>query len=240
MLVSASLSLLVYCGLRALREEQKEQVLARLGIKVRQVSPQDLIERCRVGVGLLSSHLRRRELQVIENQLPDLIAFLTTALKASLSLRQAFEEAALELPPPLDKEIHRLVQELSMGLSLEQALENLSARVPLEDLNLLATAITIASSSGGNLIFTLETLSQTIRERLSLKREIKVLTAQGRFSGLVLSALPIGVLCFLAIFSPQDLKKFLSLPLGWLILIVGLCLNLVGFLLIQKITDIEV
>lgn len=145
----------------------------------------------------------------------------------------------MELPPPLGKEIHQLVQELSLGLSLQQALKNFSTRVPLEDVNLLATAITIASLSGGNLILTLETLSQTIRERLWLRREVKVLTAQGRFSGLVLSALPIGVLCFLTLSSVQDAKRFLSLPSGWLILIVGLTLNLVGFLLIQKITNIE-
>lgn len=212
--------------------------MARLGIEARQISPERLIERLRGG--FLESHFKRKRLQVIENQLPDLVTFLVTALKASLSIRQAFEEASLEIPPPIGKEIHRLVQELSMGLSLEQALENLSARVPLEDINLLATAITIALSSGGNLIFTLETLSQTIRERLSLKREVKALTAQGRFSSLVLSVLPVGVLCFLALFSPKDLLKFLSLPLGWLILVVGLALNLMGFLLIQKITDIEV
>lgn len=113
-------------------------------------------------------------------------------------------------------------------------------RVTLEDARLLAAALTITAETGGNLPHTLDTLATTVRERLQLRREVAVLTTQGRYSGLILSALPLGVLCFLAITVPADLLRFVATPVGLVVLVCGSALNGVGFLAIRKITTIEV
>jgi tight adherence protein B len=189
---------------------------------------------------LLSPLMTKRRLRRVEVQLPDFLLFMSNALRASLSIRQALQEASQQVAAPLGDELRILKKELELGTGLEEALRNMVSRLPLKNLDLTATALITAHQAGGNLVHILDSLSEAIRQRLNLKQDIQVLTSQGRLSGLILSGLPIGFLLFMLLFSRERVAALLSTNIGWSLLIVGLGLNLAGFLWIRKIVAIEV
>jgi tight adherence protein B len=152
-----------------------------------------------------------------------------------------------ESRPPISTEFSRVIREVNLGLPFEQALENMVRRVKSEDLELMATAISIQHTVGGNLAEILDSIAYTIRERIRIKGEIRTLTAQQRLSGYVVGFLPIGLAGFLAIGTPSFFAPMfdpdvavLGLPAGILILGFGGFMMFIGFMLIRKIVDIEV
>jgi tight adherence protein B len=160
------------------------------------------------------------------------------------------ESIATELPPPVSKEFERVVQEVRLGLGLEQALANMYRRVPSDDLDLVITAVNIQREVGGNLAEVLDTISFTIRERVRIKGEIKTLTAQGRISGWIISLLPVGLGFVLYLMNREYVSQLWIrekpwiyepvFPCGWVVIGVGALLIIIGALAIRKIVDIEV
>jgi tight adherence protein B len=160
------------------------------------------------------------------------------------------ESIATEMPPPISREFERVVQEVRLGLGLEQALANMYRRVPSEDLDLVITAVNIQREVGGNLAEVLDTISFTIRERVRIKGEIRTLTAQGRVSGWIISLLPIGLGGVLYLMNPDYVSELWVreepwifpniVPCGWLVLAIGAFLIGIGAMAIRKIVDIEV
>src|SRR5690606_32429750 len=140
--------------------------------------------------------MANRRLHAFENQLSDTLNLWVNALRSGYSVLQGMEAIATELPPPISREFERVVQEVRLGLSLEQALANLVRRMPSEDLDLIVTAINIQREVGGNLAEILDIISHTIRERVRMKGEIRTLTSQGRLTGWVIGLLPL-ILAFL-------------------------------------------
>ncbi len=192
---------------------------------------------------------RRRSgrLNAFNKQLPDTITLLANALRAGSSFLQAIELVVRESRPPVSIEFGRVIRETNLGLPFEQALENMVRRVRSDDLELMATAISIQHTVGGNLAEILDSIAYTIRERVRIKGEIKTLTAQQRLSGYVVGFLPIGLAGFLFIAAPNFMDamflnppEVLGLPAGVVILIAGGFMMFVGFMLIRKIVDIEV
>jgi tight adherence protein B len=191
-----------------------------------------------------------RRLRAFENQLGDTLNLWVNALRSGYSVLQGMEAIATELPPPISKEFERVVQEVRLGLSLEQALANVVRRMPSEDLDLIVTAVNIQREVGGNLAEILDIISHTIRERVRIKGEIHSLTAQGRLSGWVISLLPIGLALILYSINPEyggqlivnDAPYIIQgvLPCGWLVIGVGLLMMGIGILAVRKIVDIEV
>jgi tight adherence protein B len=159
------------------------------------------------------------------------------------------EAIATELPAPVSIEFERVVQEVRLGLSVDQALANMMRRVPSDDLDLIVTAVNIQRQVGGNLAEVLDTISFTIRERVRIKGEIRTLTAQGRLSGWTISFLPI-VLAFVLMGINGEYmselwareKPFIisDIPCGWVVIAIGLIMMGIGMFFIQKIVDIEV
>ena len=152
-----------------------------------------------------------------------------------------------ESRPPISTEFARVIREVNLGLPFEQALENMVRRVKSEDLELMATAITIQHQVGGNLAEILDSIAFTIRERIRIKGEIRTLTAQQRMSGYVVGFLPIGLAGFLFIAAPAFIEpmfdnraSLLGLPAGVIILAIGGFMMFIGFMFIRKIVDIEV
>ena len=149
--------------------------------------------------------LNRRKgsrLNAFNKQLPDTITLLANALRAGSSFLQAIELVVRESRPPISTEFARVIREVNLGLPFEQAMENMVRRVKSEDLELMATAITIQHQVGGNLAEILDSIAFTIRERVRIKGEINTLTAQQRMSGYVVGFLPIGLAGFLFIAAP--------------------------------------
>jgi tight adherence protein B len=186
-------------------------------------------------------------LNAFNKQLPDTITLIANALRAGSSFLQAIELVVRESRPPISTEFARVIREVNLGLPFEAALENMVRRVRSDDLELMATAISIQHQVGGNLAEILDSIAYTIRERVRIKGEIRTLTAQQRLSGYVVGFLPIGLAGFLFIAAPGFMEPMfmnppgiLGLPAGVIILLFGGFMMFIGFMLIRKIVDIEV
>ncbi len=213
-------------------------------------SPVALLIGVLIGFMLPRFWLNRRKggrLNSFNKQLPDTITLIANALRAGSSFLQAIELVVRESRPPISTEFGRVIREVNLGLPFEQALENMVRRVRSDDLELMATAISIQHQVGGNLAEILDSIAYTIRERVRIKGEIRTLTAQQRLSGYVVGFLPIALAGFLFVAAPGFMTpmfanppEVLGLPAGVIILIFGGFMMFIGFMLIRKIVDIEV
>ena len=176
-----------------------------------------------------------------ENQLPDTLGLWVNALRSGYSVMQSMEAISRDAPEPTATEFKRVVQEVQLGIDMEDALEHLLSRVESEDLDLVVTAVNIQREVGGNLAEILDVISHTIRERIKLKGEIRVLTAQGRITGYLISFLPIILALFLYTINPSYMGNlFENRMCGWPMLGIALALIGIGFALVQKIVDIDI
>jgi len=190
---------------------------------------------------------RRRD---FDNQLGDTLNLWVNALRSGYSVMQAMETIAAETPPPGNIEFERVVQEVRLGLTLEQAFDNLLTRIPSDDMDLVVTAVNVQREVGGNLAEVMAIISHTIRERIRIKGEIAVLTAQVMVSGYIISGLPIALTLFLRISNPEYINELFVkespwvisgvFPCGWLVLGLGLLLIFSGFMALRKLGDIEI
>lgn len=175
-----------------------------------------------------------------EGQLADALNLMVNSLRAGYSTLQAMEVISREMPDPIANEFGRAVLEMQLGVPFESAMDNLLRRMPSADLDLVITAMSVQREVGGNLAEVLDSISFTIRERIRIKGEIKTLTAQGRYTGYVITLLPFALAGFLYFYSPDFFGPMLSDPCGWMMLGTGLLLIGIGYFIISKIVDIEV
>ncbi len=186
------------------------------------------------------SRRQSSRLNAFNRQLPDVLERLVGSLRAGYGLSQAVEWVAKQMPNPAGGEFSRVVREMQLGRSLAQALDSMVRRLDSDDLALIVTAIQIQYEVGGSLADILETVAETIRERVRIQREIRVMTAQQRFSGYILIALPIGLAVFLYIMNPEYEGRLfqpgptLCIPIG-----AGIMM-LIGYLIMRRIIQIEV
>jgi tight adherence protein B len=184
-----------------------------------------------------------KRLKQFDNQLGDMLNLVVNGLRAGFSTLQAMEAVSRELPKPISEEFRRVVQEIQLGLPMEEALEHLLRRINSDDLDLVITAINVQREVGGNLAEILDVISYTIRERVRIKGQIAALTAQGRATAWVISALPV-VLVLLLFVLNRDYIMTLFHPetrgCGIPILILAGILIVSGFFAVQKIVDIDI
>ncbi len=181
-------------------------------------------------------------LRKFNEQLADMLNLTVNGLRAGYSTMQAMESISRELPAPISDEFRRVVQEMQIGITMEAALDNLLRRIPSEDLDFVITSINVQREVGGNLSEILDTISFTIRERVRIKGEIRVMTAQVRASGAILSMVPFGLTLVLWFINPEYL---LSVNQGGSFcagIIICVVLGLIGsgYFVMMKIADIEV
>jgi len=190
---------------------------------------------------------QRVRLNKFNDQLSDMLNLMVNGLRAGYSVMQALEAVSRELPAPISDEFHRVVQEMQIGIPMEKALENLLRRIPSDDLDFVITAINVQREVGGNLSEILDNISFTIRERVRIKGEIRVMTAQVRTSGTVLSLIPVFLTMALWFISPEYIGTFFTessvvpQPLCGIIAVVAIVGMIVaGYFVMMKIADIEV
>lgn len=181
-----------------------------------------------------------RRLQAFNNQLGDTLLLLANSLRSGYSLLQSMETVSHELPSPMSIEFTRVVREIGLGLSIEEALQHMLERVRSEDLDLVVTAINIQHEVGGNLSEILDTISHTIRERVRIKGQIKSMTASQRMSGNVVALLPVALGIFMYIINPGYLESMWQQACGIMMLITGVMTVTLGYFAIRRITAIEV
>lgn len=186
----------------------------------------------------------RSRVRKFNNALADTIAMLASSLRSGYSLLQSMDLVSKEGSGPVASEFRRVVQEVGLGLSTEAALANLLRRVPSDDLDLMITAVNIQHEVGGNLSQILESIAHTIRERVRIKGEIRTLTAQGRISGYVITALPVGLAIFLTVINPGYMAPMFTFgfpPKAWCCLpVTSGAMIIMGYFAIMKIVDIDV
>lgn len=183
---------------------------------------------------------RKRRNRDFNDQLAETLALIAASMRGGFSLIQSLSNVARDSQEPTKSELRRVGQEVQIGLSLTQALDNLVVRMESEDLDLVVTAIKIHARVGGNLTTILENISTTIRERAKLRREVRVITSMQRISSYVIGFLPLGLGLIIFTINPTYMMRLFE-P-GWTLCIpIGAVFFAVtGFIVIQRIVDIKV
>ncbi len=199
-----------------------------------------------VGVFIPGIYVRtaqRRRLLRFDDQLADMLNLVVNGLRAGYSTMQALEAVSKELPPPISDEFRRVVQEMQLGIPMERALDNLYRRIPSGDLDLVITAMNVQREVGGNLAEILDTISHTIRERVRIKGEIRVMVSQVTMSGKFLSAMPLLLAGALYFLNRSYMMNFFNKETRWIgipALIIAAVIIAIGYFSMQKIADIEI
>ncbi len=199
-----------------------------------------------IGLFLPWLYVRRQQGQRLikfDTQLPDMLNLMVNGLRAGYSTMQAMEAISKEMPSPICDEFRRVVQEMQLGVSMERSLDNLLRRIPSPDLDLLITAINVQREVGGNLAEILDTISFTIRERIRIKGEIRVLTTQTMYSGKMLALMPVAVILALYFLNREYMMEFFKPDAGIcgiIALVIAGILIISGYFTMQKLSQIEV
>ncbi|TEU01097.1 MAG: secretion system protein [Anaerolineales bacterium] len=199
-----------------------------------------------VGAFVPRMYVKRQEkgrLKKFDNQLSDMLNLTVNGLRAGFSTLQALEAVSRELPPPINDEFHRVVQEMQLGIPMEDALDHLLRRINSEDLDLVITAINVQREVGGNLAEILDSISFTIRERVRIKGEIAALTAQGSATAWVISAMPVILTALLFLINRDYIMQFFNpetRSCGIPLITLAAIMVITGFIATQKIVDIDI
>jgi tight adherence protein B len=184
--------------------------------------------------------LRKRRFKQFEKQLPDALVMLSGSMRAGASFRIALESVIDAQYPPLNQEFELFLRELRMGMDIDEALVNMTKRLPIPDFILVVSAIRIAREVGGNLGEILDTLADTVRRKQAMEGKIEGLTAQGKMQGIVMSCLPILLLGVLFVLEPEGMAPLISTPIGYATLTVIISMISIGYFFISRITNIDV
>ena len=183
---------------------------------------------------------KTKRMNQFSEQLPDALDLMTSALRAGLSFPAALQLVAQESPEPLAKEFAVTFDEQNLGLDVKEALINLTERVESVDLRFFVTAVIIQRETGGNLAEIMESIAHIIRERFRILGDVKSRTAHGRFTGLVLSIMPIGLGVLISIIAPSYMKTFLLDKAGQYMLMACAVMQIMGYIWIRKVIRIKV
>ena len=197
------------------------------------------------GIGAMLPYLyvrrqRTKRINAFEELLPDAVDLVGRALRAGHPLSSGFKMAADDGPEPVAEEFRRIFEEQRFGLPLQDSLLGMADRINLVDVRILVTAILIQREVGGNLAEILDNLAAVVRARFTIRRQVRVYTAQGRMTGYLLSALPIILFSILYMINGQYMSILFTDPVGKILVGVALSMQLIGFLWIRKIIKIEI
>lgn len=183
---------------------------------------------------------RSQRMKAFEEQLPEALDFISRAVRAGHAFSVSLEMLAAESPDPIRTEFRRVFNEVNLGSTLDMSLKGLAQRIPLIDVRFFVSAVLLQRETGGNLSEILIKLSHTIRERFRLKGQIKALTAHGRITAGVLSALPIIVVLIMSITTPGYLRVFVENPTGRLLGMAAVVAQILAYIIIKKMINIKV
>lgn len=183
---------------------------------------------------------RSRRFSRFEEQFPDAMDLLARAVRAGHAFTTAFSLIGEEMPNPVAQEFDFTFHQQNLGLPLRDALANLAVRMPLPDVRIFVSALQIQRDSGGNLGEILDNLSQVVRERFELLREVQTITAEGRLSMYVLTAMPFVAGLGMYLINPEYMKPLLTDPMGHTALMVAGVMQVLGYLIIRKIIKIKI
>jgi len=187
-----------------------------------------------------ASHMRTRRFQKFEEKFPEAIDTLARAVRAGHAFTTALEMIANEVSEPVAGEFRQLYEEQKFGLPVRDALLNLADRIPLVDIKFFVTAVMLQRETGGNLAEILDNLSYVIRERFKILRQVRVHTAQGRLTMVLLMALPPTIVVLMQLLNPGFIRPLFTDPLGHALIVGGITLQTMGYFVIRRIIRIQV
>ncbi len=188
---------------------------------------------------LLIERACKKRKELFNRQLGEALIVMGNCVRSGYTFQQAMESIATDMKPPISTEFAHVLRETKYGLSFDEAMEHMKQRVENKEFELLVTAVTISNQVGANLSDMLELISNTIRDRLKLREEAKVLTSQGRLSGFIVGALPIILGLAMMIMNPEYIGSFFESTIGKVMLAVGAVMEVIGFIVVNKIVDIK-
>lgn len=195
-------------------------------------------------VGLLPwlslSRAKKKRLDRLEDQIPDGLISLSNSLRAGLTLPQAFGILVDNSSPPINQEFGLMLKEHRLGLTLDEAMNNMGERVRSKNLDLVITSVQVARVAGGNLPQVFEDTAEAIRDIRRLEDKIETMTAQGRMQAWVLGSLPIGMAILIYRVDPTMVSPLWEDPIGWIILFFIALFEIVGIFMIRKIVSVDV
>lgn len=181
-----------------------------------------------------------KRLDNFQRQLADCLSLVANSLRAGFSFLQTMEIISREMEPPMSTEFERVMRDTTLGKSLDEALHSMDERVGSADFSLVVTAVLIQQQVGGNLATILDTIRETISERIRLRREIGTLTAQGRATGIILACIPVVLALFFYTLAPSFIQPLITTTIGHIAIGAAIILEIVGFIAIYKIVDIKI
>lgn len=187
-----------------------------------------------------ANYKRAKRFQKFEELFPEAIDTLARAVRAGHAFTTALELIASEIAEPVASEFRKLFEEQKFGLPVRDALINLTERVPLVDVKFFVTAVMLQRETGGNLAEILDNLSYVIRERFKIMRQVRVHTAQGRMTMMLLMGLPPIIVVTMQILNPSFIRPLFDDPIGHLLIVVGIVLQTTGYFVIRRIIQIQV
>lgn len=188
----------------------------------------------------LYNWLKARRIDQIQSQLPDALMMMSGSMKAGLGFGPALESVVRDGYPPLAQELALVLREQHLGVKQEEALENLARRVPIMDMQLFVSAVSISREVGGNLAESLKTVAETLRRRLIMEGKVKSLTAQGKLQGIVMAMLPVGLVAYLAWMYPDTMAPMFDTWIGYGIIAICVVLEYLGYKVCKKIMTIDI
>ncbi len=187
-----------------------------------------------------ASYRRTKRFEKFEELFPEAIDTLARAVRAGHAFTTALEMIADEVSEPVGGEFRKLFEEQKFGLPVRDALLNLVERVPLVDVKFFVTAVMLQRETGGNLAEILDNLSYVIRERFKIMRQVRVYTAQGRLTMMLLMGLPPLIVTVMMIMNPAFIQPLFGDPIGHVLIVAGITLQTIGYFVIRKIVRIQV
>jgi len=188
---------------------------------------------------ILLQRAKNKTQLMFTKQLGEALVIMGNAVRGGFSFRQSMDGVAKDMIPPISTEFAKTIREINYGISMEKALNNMAERVKNPDLDLLVCAVLISSQVGGNMSDIMDTIASTIKDRIRIKQEIRVLTASGRMSASVIGLLPIFIILILMLISPSYFSGFFNTTMGVIMAVVCVLMELIGFFLIRKVSDVK-
>lgn len=189
---------------------------------------------------IMLKSMQQKRRMAFHSQIVDALIMIASSLRAGFSFMRAMQMVAQEMPPPISEEFRRVVDEVNVGRSMEEALRSVIARVNSYDFDLVVTAVLIHLQVGGNLAEILDTIAETIRERVRVMGEMKALTAEGRISGVVMVALPLVMAAVISIINPPYIHVLISESIGHYLIIGAVTCQIIGALIIRRILVLDI
>lgn len=172
-------------------------------------------------------------------QFGDALLMISNGLRSGFSFQQAMRSVSKDMMPPISTEFKKVLNEIDYGMPQEEALKRMYLRLQNEDLKMLISALAIADKTGGNLSDVLSTISVTVRNRIKIRQEVKTLSAQGKMSSIIIGSLPIVIILIMMVMNPSYIDTLLNTGTGRMLLVIAAIMEVVGFIVMNKITDVK-